>query len=199
MKELERLSRAELLEIAGRFNPPVPVKDYWTKSKIIGEIMARRKVEQILTEPEQPEQGPQPPEPDPAFEAALQAESDGFSEPVEVPEKPKVGGARPGAGRPKGSTLKEIALSLKEADPNIRAMLRVFFGFRYPHLDFSNEEIDLIALPLSKIAKYHLPSAIFEGVIMAYIEALAGYVMFMQVVRVKTAQQQKPQEQGGIG
>lgn len=177
MQQLQNMERAELIDMAGEFNPPIAIKASWNKRTIANQIRKR----QIK---DNPQQAAEP----------KQVKSEGFDDAVNEltnDDEPETldgrGGPRPNAGRPEGSTDKELALTLETADENVRELIRTIAGFVDSTVEFSNEELDIVAVPYSKIYRYYVPTVVRNSIWMAFAQAAFGTMIFYRVIKAKAA------------
>jgi hypothetical protein len=180
-QELLNLSRQELVEMAGEFDPPVFIKDSWNKRTIVSKILqAQSKLGQ-----QQPQADPQ----EPAFHQAGFAEAvNELNEQPAEPEPDGRGGPRAGAGRPTGTTEKEIALRLRTADENVREMVRLALSAINPTMEFSNDELDIVAVPYTKLYRYYVPESIRDSIWAAWAEAALGTIMLYRAINAKKSE-----------
>jgi len=160
-KFLMKKKIGELRKMAEKLKPPIKLNLKWTKAKIAKLILERRTVmfdEQIKDKArarkEDPEQQPIKP---------------GFERAAAEPPKDNRGGVREGAGKPPGLTdVKAKVKNLPQYPSNpIKQGSQAVFDLwasaaKIEQLALSEDEADLLSLPITQLAEYYFPGMIPE-------------------------------------
>jgi len=203
LRTLQAMQRRELVALCQLYEPPVPYKRSW-KSKQIAKAVREREIyeenrQQVEQGPEKPTetQGQRPR--NPAFEQAV----GGQLSPEPVAETR--GGARPGAGRPKGMTDVKAAVKNLPQQPNQTILMGVKTLFsllarqvRVPEVELSEDEAEQLALPVTQLQEFYLPDGIPE---IAWVWASAGFTFYQiaesRIKIINAARKAKQDEKAG--
>lgn len=186
LKQLEKMSKAELVLMASEFEQPVVLKRTWNKKQVASAIRKRQIKDQGGKPTDDPNRNPE-------FETAC---GGGESESVTVEQR---GGSRPGAGRPPGITdLKARIAKLPEL-PNLTIVkfLKTIFlmwshSQKLPELALDDEDAESLALPYTQLQEYYFPNAIPE-IVWVWLSAgvTTALVLETKISLVKIARQKK--------
>lgn len=160
-KDLMKKKIGVLRKMAEDFKPPIEIKPTWTRARLSKLILARRFVpvsEQIKDKYRDPKerQEQQPIKP-------------GFEQAVAEPPEEKRGGAREGAGRTPGLTAEKAKVKNLPQYPSnpIKQGSQALFDLwasaaKIEQLALSEDEADLLSLPVTQLAEYYFPGMIPE-------------------------------------
>jgi len=155
-KELQRKKIAELRRIAADLG--IDYHKSWIRKKLIKEIIIAQGKESEPARPEPDQPGPINPD----FEKAA-------AEKAAEPIKDNRGGARPGAGRPPGLTAEKARVKNLPQYPSqpIRQGVCCLFDLwssaaKIEELALSDDEADLLSLPLTQLQEYYFPGILPE-------------------------------------
>ncbi len=166
LKKLNSMKRNELAAITVLFDPPVVIKKSWNGGQIASAIR-RRQLEDSNSAPT-----PKGSETQSAPGSAALPSNDDFeaaTKPEPEPPKDNRGGARPGAGRPKGLTDEKARVkNLPEYPSNpIKQGVQSLFELwatatKIKEVVLDEDEADLLALSITQLHEYYFPGIIPE-------------------------------------
>ena len=168
-KELMKKKIGELRKIAGRCH--IEIKPTWTKDIIAKLIIERRfAMRHEIKDKAQARKDPQPAGQQPAGPPGVNTEFEKAAHVAEQPAKQeKRGGVREGAGMPPGLTHEKAKVKNLPQYPSnpIKQGSQALFDLwasvaKIEELALSEDEADLLSLPITQLAEFYFPGMIPE-------------------------------------
>ncbi|MFA5422447.1 MAG: hypothetical protein WC374_01135 [Phycisphaerae bacterium] len=182
LRQLIALKRKELIAMASEFSPPVELKQSWNARQIAFAIRKRQLADQAAAGNE-----PIPPRTDnPEFEQAVSDIPLTADSPAETR-----GGARPGAGRPAGSTTEHVrikrVMEISQPNETIKGAYEMAFGLMIIRCEqlapiLTKERAYELSIPMTKICEFYYKDAIPEETLMWMELAISHGVVAVEVL-----------------